>query len=171
MKRSTTRTKRGTRLRSLISSSFKKNSSNLWTRYAETSSRNKLISASTCSCHARRSRRFSGQTNSKSQRLPADRQPRQTVRQLAEAKARPDADRQSRKKGVVKAVQKGNTANSLLRGVHQVLTFEKVERCEFSTDQQERKRAILGSSLFGTNEIFAPIQSLKEELSKQDERL
>jgi len=31
---------------------------------------------------------------------------------------------------------------------------------------QDRKRHLLGSSLFGTNEIFTPIQDLKNELHK-----
>ncbi|WVQ96087.1 hypothetical protein IAU59_003188 [Kwoniella sp. CBS 9459] len=45
------------------------------------------------------------------------------------------------------------TANQILKGVHQVLTFEK-----------DRHKASLGASLFGTNEIFGPLQSLKSEL-------
>ncbi|OCF77899.1 hypothetical protein I204_01902 [Kwoniella mangroviensis CBS 8886] len=45
------------------------------------------------------------------------------------------------------------TANQILKGVHQVLTFEK-----------DRHRASLGASLFGTNEIFSPLQTLKSEL-------
>ncbi|KAL1408231.1 Telomerase reverse transcriptase [Vanrija albida] len=45
------------------------------------------------------------------------------------------------------------SANDILRTVHQVLTFEK-----------DRKRALLGASLFGTNEIFAPVNGLKTEL-------
>nr|XP_019043423.1 hypothetical protein I302_08000 [Kwoniella bestiolae CBS 10118]OCF22353.1 hypothetical protein I302_08000 [Kwoniella bestiolae CBS 10118] len=48
---------------------------------------------------------------------------------------------------------KGLTANQILKGVHQVLTFEK-----------DRHRASLGASLFGTNEIFSPLQNLKVEL-------
>ncbi|WVF68547.1 hypothetical protein IAT40_003315 [Kwoniella sp. CBS 6097] len=45
------------------------------------------------------------------------------------------------------------TANQILKGVHQVLTIEK-----------DRHKANLGASLFGTNEIFAPLQSLKAGL-------
>nr|XP_031859765.1 uncharacterized protein CI109_004837 [Kwoniella shandongensis]KAA5526837.1 hypothetical protein CI109_004837 [Kwoniella shandongensis] len=48
---------------------------------------------------------------------------------------------------------KDMTANQILRGVHQVLTFEK-----------DRHKAKLGGSLFGTNEIFRPIQELKTDL-------
>ncbi|WWC95477.1 hypothetical protein V866_002341 [Kwoniella sp. B9012] len=49
--------------------------------------------------------------------------------------------------------KKGLTANQILKGVHQVLTFEK-----------DRHRASLGASLFGTNEIFGPLHDLKSEL-------
>ncbi|KAK4689413.1 telomerase reverse transcriptase, partial [Tremellales sp. Uapishka_1] len=45
------------------------------------------------------------------------------------------------------------TANQVLRGVHQILTYEK-----------DRNRNLLGSSLFGTNEIFTPLRDLKEGL-------
>ncbi|OCF35151.1 hypothetical protein I316_03193 [Kwoniella heveanensis BCC8398] len=52
------------------------------------------------------------------------------------------------------------TANQILKCVHQVLTFEK-----------DRQKAHLGASLFGTNEIFAPLQSLKAELIHKHGRI
>ncbi|WWC73585.1 uncharacterized protein I206_107557 [Kwoniella pini CBS 10737] len=52
--------------------------------------------------------------------------------------------------------KKEMTANQILKGVHQILTFEK-----------DRHRASLGASLFGTNEIFGPIQHLKADLNKK----
>ncbi|WRT69587.1 uncharacterized protein IL334_006576 [Kwoniella shivajii] len=52
------------------------------------------------------------------------------------------------------------TANQILRGVHQVLTFEK-----------DRHRCSLGASLFGTNEIFAPIRDLKVELFSKNGKI
>ncbi|KAK8849571.1 hypothetical protein IAR55_004906 [Kwoniella newhampshirensis] len=56
--------------------------------------------------------------------------------------------------------QKEMTANQILRGVHQVLTFEK-----------DRHRNKLGGSLFGTNEIFDPIQELKTDLIQKHGKL
>jgi hypothetical protein len=35
------------------------------------------------------------------------------------------------------------------------------------TEGQERNRDILGSSLFGTNEIFAPLHDIKNELAQR----
>ncbi|KAL7424993.1 Telomerase reverse transcriptase [Cryptotrichosporon argae] len=49
------------------------------------------------------------------------------------------------------------SANGVLRPVHHVLTYEKA-----------RHKDELGSALFGTNEIFAPIQQLKRELIRSD---
>ncbi|WWC65948.1 uncharacterized protein I303_108570 [Kwoniella dejecticola CBS 10117] len=51
------------------------------------------------------------------------------------------------------SAKRDQTANQVLKGVHQILTFEK-----------DRHKASLGASLFGTNEIFAPLQSLKSDL-------
>ena len=39
-----------------------------------------------------------------------------------------------------------------------------IEKRAESPESQDRNRQILGSSLFGTNEIFAPVRSLKQEL-------
>ena len=46
------------------------------------------------------------------------------------------------------------SANQVLRDVHQILMYER-----------ERNRANLGNTLFGTNEVFAPMRDLKRELS------
>ncbi|WVQ79296.1 hypothetical protein IAT38_001393 [Cryptococcus sp. DSM 104549] len=52
------------------------------------------------------------------------------------------------------------TANAVLKPVHQVLSFEK-----------ERRKATLGGALFGTNEIFTPVQNLKRKLLAKHGRL
>ncbi|WWC92913.1 uncharacterized protein L201_007875 [Kwoniella dendrophila CBS 6074] len=54
----------------------------------------------------------------------------------------------------------GMTANQILTGVHKVLTFEK-----------DRHKSLLGASLFGTNEIFTPVQALKSELLAKHTKL
>lgn len=75
--------------------------------------------------------------------------------------------------GISTTGAKLQSANQVLRTVHQVLTFEKVCRevaSQIGVDDtplrrlQDRKRAQLGSCLFGTNEVFAPLQALKAEL-------
>jgi hypothetical protein len=48
------------------------------------------------------------------------------------------------------------SANHLLRDVHQILMYER-----------ERNRANLGNTLFGTNEVFAPVRDLKRDLIGQ----
>lgn len=48
------------------------------------------------------------------------------------------------------------SANHLLRDVHQILMYER-----------ERNRANLGNTLFGTNEVFAPVRDLKRDLISQ----
>lgn len=52
------------------------------------------------------------------------------------------------------------SANEALRGLHEILTFEK-----------NRHRAELGACLFGTNEIFTPVQALKRELIDEHGRM
>jgi hypothetical protein len=64
---------------------------------------------------------------------------------------------------------KTTSANQVLRGVHQILTCEKVSDtfCGWlpAEDGQNRQQKLLGASLFGTNEIFAPLRRLKQELT------
>lgn len=73
--------------------------------------------------------------------------------------------------GISTTDAKLKSANQILRTVHQVLTYEKVYWFGFalcascSSAFQERKRDQLGSCLFGTNEVFAPLQALKAELT------
>lgn len=52
------------------------------------------------------------------------------------------------------------SANEALRGLHEILTLEK-----------NRHRAEMGACLFGTNEIFAPVQALKRELTEDHGRV
>ncbi|WVR08145.1 hypothetical protein IAU60_005191 [Kwoniella sp. DSM 27419] len=54
----------------------------------------------------------------------------------------------------------GMSANQILKNVHQVLTLEK-----------ERHKGKLGASLFGTNEIFAPLQALKTDLLRKYDKI
>jgi hypothetical protein len=57
----------------------------------------------------------------------------------------------------VPPVKKSDTtlksANQILRDVHQILMYER-----------ERNRPTLGNTLFGTNEVFAPVRDLKRDL-------
>lgn len=52
------------------------------------------------------------------------------------------------------------SANEALRGLHEILTLEK-----------NRHRGEMGACLFGTNEIFAPVQALKRELIEDHGRV
>lgn len=66
------------------------------------------------------------------------------------------------------------SANQILGNVHKVLTSEKVKHVWFTyvvgtngETLKDRQKSRLGGALFGTNEIFPPLQKLKCDLTKK----